>query len=50
LRWRNVADDFSHIIFCETISRGTHRNTTKTGKSRTVVISPNISAMLKLHS
>ncbi len=50
LRWRNVADDFSHIIFCETISRGHHRNTTKTGKSRTVVISPNISAMLKLHS
>jgi integrase len=50
LRWRNVAEDFSHIIFCETISRGTHRNTTKTGKSRTVVISPNISAMLKLLS
>lgn len=50
LRWRNVADDFSQIIFCETISRGHHRNTTKTGKSRTVVISPNISAMLKLHS
>jgi integrase len=50
LKWKNVADDFSHIIFCETISRGTHRNTTKTGKSRTVVISPAISAMLRSHS
>jgi integrase len=50
LKWKSVADDFTHIIFCETISRGTHRNTTKTGKSRTVVISPAISSLLRSHS
>jgi integrase len=50
LRWKNVADDFSHVFFCESISRGHQRNTTKTGKSRTVVISPVISAMLRSQS
>ena len=50
LRWRNVADDFSSVIFCETISRGHHRNTTKTGKSGVVTLSPTVSEMLKRRS
>jgi integrase len=50
LRWKNVADDLSYFFICEVISRGEYRNQTKTGKSRSVVLSPAISAMLKLHS
>ncbi len=47
LRWRNVADDFSHIIICEAISRGEHRNQTKTGKARTVKLNPGTAIMLR---
>ncbi len=47
LRWRNVADDFSHIIICEAISRGEHRNQTKTGKARTIKLNPGIVIMLR---
>jgi integrase len=47
LRWRNVADDFSHVVICEAISRGEKRDRTKTGKSRVVFLSPGVSAMLQ---
>ena len=50
LRWRNVADDFSHVFICETISRGEYRSQTKTGKSRTVTLNPAISKLLRSHS
>ncbi|MBW4552955.1 MAG: site-specific integrase [Aphanocapsa sp. GSE-SYN-MK-11-07L] len=47
LRWRNVADDFGTAQICQTVSRGHHRNQTKTGKSRTIIFNPSIQAMLK---
>jgi integrase len=47
LRWRNVADDFSHVAICESFSRGNHRKTTKTGKSRIVLLNPSMIALLK---
>ncbi|MDX1977188.1 MAG: tyrosine-type recombinase/integrase [Pseudanabaenaceae cyanobacterium bins.68] len=47
LRWRNVSDDFKSVLICQTISRGEHRNTTKTGKARAVNLTPNISNLLR---
>lgn len=46
LRWSSVADDFKSVWIGESISRG-HRKSTKTGKSRTIVLSPSISEMLR---
>jgi len=46
LRWQNVAEDFSHVFICETISRGHHRSTTKNGKARRVVLNSSVSALL----
>lgn len=47
LKWKNVDDDFNNVFICESVSRGEHRNTTKTGKSRYVVLSPAIATMLR---
>jgi len=47
LRWANVADDFSHVVICESISRGHHRCTTKTGKARRVDLNASTSELLK---
>lgn len=49
LRWCNVADDFSHIVICEAVSRGHRRDRTKTGRSRTVNIGPALAQLLKEH-
>ncbi len=46
LRWENVADNFTSVYICESISRGVLGGT-KTKQSRTVQLSPSISAMLK---
>jgi integrase len=45
LRWGHVADDFKTVWIGESVSRG-HRKSTKTGKSRTVVLSKLVSEML----
>jgi integrase len=47
LRWGNVADDFTHAVVCETVSRGHRRDRTKTGKSRVVNLGSNLSQLLK---
>jgi integrase len=47
LRWANVADDFSHVTICESFSRGNYRKTTKTGKSRIVLLNQGTIALLK---
>jgi integrase len=46
LRWSHVADDFQTVWIGESVSRG-HRKGTKTGKARTVVLSPSIISMLR---
>jgi integrase len=47
LRWGNVADDFSHVVICEAVSRGRRCDRTKTGKSRVVNLGSNLSQLLK---
>jgi integrase len=46
LKWRSVADDFSHVAIREAVSRGHRRDTTKTGKPRVIYLSPVIAQML----
>jgi integrase len=46
LRWENVANDFTSVYICESITRGVV-GSTKTKRSRTVNLSPSIAAMLK---
>jgi integrase len=45
LQWKHVADDFRTVWIGESVSRG-HRKSTKTGKSRTVMLSPMVAKML----
>jgi integrase len=45
LRWSHVADDFRTVWVGESISRG-NRKATKTGKSRTIVLSKLVAEML----
>jgi integrase len=45
LRWSHVADDFQTVWIGESVSRG-HRKSTKTGKARTVMLSPTVAKML----
>jgi integrase len=47
LRWCNMADDFSHVVICEVVSRGRRCDRTKTGKSRVVNLGSNLSQLLK---
>jgi integrase len=45
LQWKHVADDFQTVWIGESVSRG-HRKGTKTGKARTVMLSPMVAKML----
>lgn len=45
LQWKHVADDFQTVWIGESVSRG-HRKSTKTGKDRTVTLSPSVGQML----
>lgn len=45
LRWGHVADDFQTVWIGESVTRG-HRKSTKTGKARTVMLSPTVAKML----
>ena len=47
LKWCNVADDFSYVVICESVSRGRKRDRTKTGKNRIVYLNPSISGLLR---
>ena len=47
LKWKNVDNEFNNVFICESVSRGEHRSTTKTGKSRYVLLSPAIATMLR---
>ncbi|BDM82026.1 hypothetical protein AM10699_48900 [Acaryochloris marina MBIC10699] len=46
LLWKHIADDFQTVWIGESVSRG-YRKSTKTGKARTIVLSPNVQSMLK---
>jgi integrase len=45
LRWKHVADDLQSVWIGESVSRG-HRKSTKTGKARTVILSPMVAKMM----
>jgi integrase len=45
LQWKHVADNFQTVWIGESVSRG-HRKSTKTGKARTVMLSPTVAKML----
>ena len=46
LKWKHFANDFSTVWIGESVSRGV-RKSTKTGKDRTVMLPPEVIAMLK---
>lgn len=46
LQWQHLESEYKTVWIGESISRG-YRRSTKTGKPRTVVLSPNIQAMLR---
>lgn len=46
LRWENVAHDFKSIYICQSLTRGSVGGT-KTGRSRTVNLSPSIATLLE---
>ncbi|MDG2990740.1 site-specific integrase [Candidatus Synechococcus calcipolaris G9] len=46
LQWKHLSQGFSTAWIGETISRGHHRRTTKTGKAREVVLSPGLAGLL----
>ena len=46
LQWKHVADDCSTVWIGESVSRGI-RKTTKTGKDRTLTLTPKIAALLE---
>jgi integrase len=46
LRWRHISDDCTTIWIGESISRGVEK-TTKTGKDRTIILTPKVTAMLQ---
>lgn len=47
LRWQSVADDFSHVVIWESVSRGHRRNTTKTGRSRVIFLGAGMAQLLQ---
>jgi integrase len=47
LLWRHVSDDYQTVWIGESFSRG-HRKSTKTGKARTIFLSPTVSSILRL--
>ena len=46
LKWKHIADDYSTVWIGESVSRGV-RKTTKTGKDRTITLTPKMTVMLK---
>jgi len=46
LKWKHISDDCQTVWIGESVTRGV-RKTTKTGKTRTIVLSPKIVAMLQ---
>lgn len=46
LQWKHIADDFQTVWIGESVSRR-HRKGTKTGKARTVMLSPTVATMLR---
>jgi integrase len=46
LRWKHIADNFETCWIGESVSRGV-RKSTKTGKARTVLLSPSVQSILK---
>jgi integrase len=47
LRWVNVGADFDTVLFNASVSRGHHRDTTKTGESRIVPLTKTVVEMLR---
>jgi integrase len=47
LRWGNVGDEFNTVLFNASVSRGHHRETTKTGESRIVKLPKTVVEMLR---
>jgi integrase len=47
LRWGSVGADFNIVTFAASVSRGHHRDTTKTGESRTVMLTETVRGMLR---
>ncbi|WP_310412226.1 site-specific integrase [Chamaesiphon sp. OTE_8_metabat_110] len=47
LRWLNVGANFDTVLFDASVSRGHHRDTTKTGESRTVIVTKTVVEMLR---
>jgi integrase len=47
LRWGSVGADFDIVTFAASVSRGHHRDTTKTGESRTVMLTQTVRDMLR---
>jgi integrase len=47
LRWVNVGADFDTVLFGASVSRGHHRDTTKTGESRIVPMTETVIEMLR---
>jgi integrase len=47
LRWGSVGENFDIAIFAASVSRGHHRDTTKTGESRTVALTQTVREMLR---
>jgi len=47
LRWGSVGSDFDIVTFAASVSRGHHRDTTKTGESRTVTLTQTVRDMLR---
>lgn len=45
LKWKHIADDYSTVWIGESVSRGV-RKTTKTGKDRTITLTPTVAEML----
>ena len=47
LRWELVGENFDIVTFAASVSRGHHRDTTKTGESRTVALTQTVREMLR---
>lgn len=47
LRWESVGGNFDTVIFAASVSRGQHRDTTKTGESRSVWTTQTVRKMLR---
>jgi integrase len=46
LRWKHLGTDYTTAWIGASVSRGNHRDATKTGKDRTIILSPTIATFL----